>query len=90
MDERERKYNIKFDSQDKAIDVAKYNLDQRLSHLNELREEVVQDRGKFVTFSDMKIIETQLSNLSGSIKIIIPVTAIIAGLIGAIITNFLN
>jgi len=41
--------NSKFDSLEKAVDLAHSNLDARLNTLNELRSEVLEDRHLFVT-----------------------------------------
>jgi hypothetical protein len=48
MDERERSLRVYVQAQKEAIGLARENIDHRLGQLNELRNEVMSDRGLFV------------------------------------------
>ena len=49
FDEREKALNLAFSAQQQALAIATANLDNRLEKLNELRQEVTTDRGRYLT-----------------------------------------
>jgi hypothetical protein len=49
FDERQKALDVAFKSQEQALALASRNLELRLEKLNELRQEVTQDRGNFLT-----------------------------------------
>lgn len=49
FDEREKALNLAFSAQQQALAIATGNLDSRLEKLNELRQEVTTDRGRYIT-----------------------------------------
>jgi len=69
FDERQKALDIAFRASEQALALASRNLELRLEKLNELRQEVTQDRGEYVKRevyeSRMGIVEKRLAWLTG-------------------------
>ena len=69
MSERDRALTAAFTAQQSALNLATRNLELRLEKLNELRQEVTQDRGNFLTRdryeSQHKALEDKVAVLEG-------------------------
>ena len=61
MSERDRALTAAFTAQQAALNLATKNLELRLEKLNELRQEVTQDRANYVTRDKSEIQEEALS-----------------------------
>lgn len=66
--ERQAALELAFKAQQEALSIATRNLDARLEKLNELRQEVTQDRGNYVTRdkhdADMKSRDSVIAGLA--------------------------
>jgi hypothetical protein len=67
FDEKQKALELAFSAQQKALELATRALELRLEKLNELRQEVTQDRGNYVTKdkheSDMGLLLSKIEDL---------------------------
>ena len=90
LDERDRMYDFRYHSQQEAIRMARQEMERRLEGLNELRREVTEDRGRFLSVekyeAERRGIEDALDEareFRGKVLGLIATTAILAGVVGA-------
>ena len=93
FEERDRQYELRYKSQEDALLVARRDMERRLEGLNELRREVTEDRGRFLSLekydAEMRGIADQLDELKefqGRMLGLIATAAILAGIVGAAIS----
>jgi hypothetical protein len=67
LDEHQKRENQRHDQEAKAQCLMTKNLEYRLEHLNELRDQVMQDRSQFVTVDKY---ESQHENLSKRVDVV--------------------
>ena len=68
MSERDRALTAAFNSQQAALQLATKNLELRLEKLNELRQEVTQDRSSYQTRDKAETIENALADRIASLE----------------------
>ena len=92
LEERDRQYDFRYRAQQDALRMAREDMERRLEGLNELRREVTEDRGRFLSVekyeAERRGIEDALDEareFRGRILGLIATTAILAGLVGAVV-----
>ena len=79
---------------EKALELATRNLETRLHMLNEWKSETLKEREQYLQSAvfvksieaitlQINAIDKRVSDLSGSVKVLIPLSAVIGGIIGA-------
>ena len=68
MSERDRALTAAFNSQQAALNLATKNLELRLEKLNELRQEVTQDRANYQTRDKAEITEEAIIQRIGALE----------------------
>lgn len=92
LEERDRQYDFRYRAQQEALQMAREEMERRLEGLNELRREVTEDRGRFLSVekyeAQRQAIEAALDEareFRGKVLGLIATTAILAGVVGAIV-----
>jgi multidrug resistance efflux pump len=69
LDERDERYRARWDSQEAALKLQSLELERRLEGLNQLRNDVVTDRGQFVTKETVdQLLQASLERYEGMKK----------------------
>lgn len=85
FEEREKALNLAFKAQQEALAIATTSLNRELEHLNKLRQEVLSDRGEFMTKVEAQGLFDQLSRLQNFNSRVLgfgAALALMAGVIG--------
>jgi hypothetical protein len=97
FDERQKALDVAFKANSEALALASRNLELRLEKLNELRQEVTQDRSNFLTRdrydSQHKALEDRVVSLEGFRGRALgfgALVALLSGVIGAVIQRALG
>ena len=88
FEEREKALNLAFKAQQEALAIATTSLNRELEHLNKLRQEVLSDRGEFMTKIEAQGLENQLSRLQNFNSRVMgfgAALALFAGIIGGLV-----
>jgi diphthamide synthase subunit DPH2 len=87
FDERQKALDIAFRASEQALALASRNLELRLEKLNELRQEVTQDRGEYVKREVFEARRSQLEKFQARTLAVAAVLIVFLPILTAIVTR---
>jgi len=71
------------DEREKAAKLTRENLETRMDHLNSFKEEWARKENTFASRESVSILSEKLADIKGSLRVLIPLSAIAGGIVGA-------